>query len=82
MSVCRKLTDYVTGVAVVGAVAMVSWVLHALFPRHGHGVALSFALFDESFWIGWSTLMAVFGLVFAVWVFFLDKPNRHTDSIR
>ena len=82
MPVYKKVFDYLTGMAAVGAVAMVSLILHELFPRHGHGAALSFALFNETFWIAWSTLMVVFGLVFAVWVFFLCKPSRHTDSIR
>ncbi len=75
MNLHKKLTDYITGVSVVGAVSFISFVLHVLFPRNGHASAAAMQLFSPSFWIAWTTLMLVFALFYALWVFFLYNYN-------
>ena len=75
MNLRKKLIDYITGVAVVGAISLVSFVLHVLFPKNGHGSTVSIQLFSPSFWVAWTTLMLVFDLFYALWVFFLYNYN-------
>lgn len=75
MNLRKKLIDYITGVAVVGAISLVSFVLHVLFPKNGHGSTVSIQLFSPSFWVAWTSLMLVFALFYALWVFFLYNYN-------
>lgn len=71
----QKFKDYLTGITVVGLVALGSLILHTLYPRHGNPGHL----FDAAFCISWTTLMAVFAPVFAIWVFLIYKPNKNKN---
>lgn len=79
MNFRRKLKDYITGVAVVGAVSLISLALHVLFPKNGHSAA-AIQIVSSGFWVAWSTLVLVFALFYALWVFFLYNYDSATRN--